>query len=84
MSATAPPSLHGDSASKQSESQGASPPQSSGGQPGSPAVERQWLYCSDEEIRPASFMEAMSCKAYLLYYERIEQPDSAAPADKQA
>lgn len=35
-------------------------------------AEKQWLYCSDEEIRPAHEAEVMNCKAYLLYYERID------------
>jgi ubiquitin carboxyl-terminal hydrolase 16/45 len=34
-------------------------------------VASNWLYCSDEEVRPANITEVLNCKAYLLLYEQI-------------
>lgn len=40
---------------------------------------RQWIYCSDHVVRPASVDEVFKSQAYLLMYERID-PSERPPA----
>lgn len=40
---------------------------------------RQWIYCSDDIVRPASVDEVFKSQAYLLMYERID-PSEKMPA----
>lgn len=70
--ATAPPSLHGGTRPSTPSTAGTQEDSASAqSKAAEEPVEKQWLFCSDEEIRPANLSEVLSCKAYLLYYERI-------------
>lgn len=40
---------------------------------------RQWIYCSDDIVRPASVDEVFKSQAYLLMYERVD-PSEHVPA----
>lgn len=42
---------------------------------------RQWIYCSDDIVRPASVDEVFKSQAYLLMYERVD-PSEKPPAKR--